>query len=136
MQKTVTIVLSGAAVVLLGLGTLLATPSAKADEDIDPAVCKDPKNPPQDVVTQGFCVVVNRKKGNCMACHALPNMTHGNIAPPLVAMKQRFPDKAKLREQIYDARKANPDTVMPPYGAHQILSSDEIDKVVEYVLSL
>jgi sulfur-oxidizing protein SoxX len=51
-------------------------------------------------------------------------------------MAQRWPDKAKLREQIYDASKANPNTVMPPFGSHQILTPDEIDKVVEFVLTL
>ena len=66
----------------------------------------------------------------------MPNITSGNIAPPLVSMKQRYPDKAKLRDQIWDAVKANPHTVMPPFGRHQILSGDEIDKVVEFVLSL
>ena len=128
---------TGVAAALLGIGLLLAAPAVNADaDDSHSAVCKDKVNPPKDLVTQGFCIAIDRKKGNCMACHAMPNITSGNIAPPLVSMKQRYPDKAKLRDQIWDAAKANPHTVMPPFGRHQILTPEEIDKVVEFVLTL
>jgi sulfur-oxidizing protein SoxX len=60
----------------------------------------------------------------------------GNIAPPLLAMKSRYPDKAKLRAQIWDATKINFDSAMPPFGKHGILSESEIDKVVEYIWTL
>lgn len=60
----------------------------------------------------------------------------GNPGPPLIAMKARWPDKAKLRIQIHDARKLNPLSLMPPFGAHEILTEEEIDKVVEFVHSL
>ena len=60
----------------------------------------------------------------------------GNIAPPLVAMSLRYPDKAKLRAQIWDATVANPSTIMPPFGRHQIITEEEIDEVVEYVYTL
>jgi sulfur-oxidizing protein SoxX len=60
----------------------------------------------------------------------------GNQGPPLVGMKQRFPDKAELRAQIWDAQQRNPHTMMPPFGKHGILTEEELDKVVEYVYSL
>ena len=60
----------------------------------------------------------------------------GNIGPPLVSMKSRYPQLARLRAQINDPRSANPDTIMPPFGPHVILSQDEIDKVAEFVHSL
>jgi len=129
--------ITGVAAVLLGIGVLLAAPAVNAaDANLDGTICKDKANPPKDVVTQGFCIVIDRKKGNCMACHAMPNIISGDIAPPLVSMKQRYPDKAKLRDQIWDATKANPHTVMPPFGRHRILTPEEIDKVVEFVLTL
>ena len=88
----------------------------------------------------GQDLAFNNKKGNCLACHAIPGdpkaVTLANIAPPLVAMKARFPDKNKLREQIWDAEKNNVNTAMPPYGKHKILSEQEIDKVVDYVYGL
>jgi len=88
-------------------------------------------------VEQGQKVAFDRKKGNCLACHAIEGgALPGNIGPPLVAMKARFPDKAALRAQIWDATKANPNTVMPPFGRNKILSDKEIDLIVEYIYTL
>lgn len=85
-------------------------------------------------------VVFNRGKGNCLACHAIPNdlkaESPGNIAPPFIMMKERFPDRDKLRAQVWDSTKANPKTSMPPFGKHQILTEQEIDQVVDYIQSL
>jgi len=89
------------------------------------------------VVEKGKDVAFDRKKGNCLACHVMDDGTlPGNIAPPLVGMKLRYPDKTKLRAQIWDATVANPNTIMPPFGRHQIITEEEIDQVVEYVYTL
>lgn len=89
------------------------------------------------VVEQGKAVAFDRKKGNCLACHAIEGGNlPGNIGPPLVAMKARFPDKAKLRAQIWDSTKMNPNSIMPPFGRQQILSESEIDKIVEFIYTL
>ncbi|MCR4348192.1 MAG: sulfur oxidation c-type cytochrome SoxX [Sulfuricaulis sp.] len=137
MQKITHIVLTGGAAVLLGLGSLLAAPAVlAAGKAPDSKVCKDKDNPPKDAVTQGGCIVLDRRKGNCMGCHQIAGISSGNIATKMENMAQRWPDKAKLRAQIHDASKTNPDTVMPPFGRHQLLTSDEIDKVVEFILTL
>lgn len=137
MQKIANFVISGTATVLLGLGSLLTAPAVQAaGQAPDSQVCNSKDNPPKDVVTQGGCIAINRTKGNCMGCHPIAGIAHGNIAPPLVSMQERFPDKAKLRDQIWDSNKANPHSVMPPFGRNQILTPDEVDKVVEFVLSL
>jgi sulfur-oxidizing protein SoxX len=89
------------------------------------------------VVEKGKQVAFDRKKGNCLACHVMDDGTlPGNIAPPLVSMKLRYPDKSKLRDQIWDATVRNPNTIMPPFGRHRILTEQEIDEVVEYVYTL
>ena len=78
----------------------------------------------------------NRKLGNCLACHMIPGgMLTGTIAPPLVAMKARF-SKTDLRAQIFDARINNEHSMMPPFGAHLILSPKQVDKVTDYIYSL
>ncbi len=88
-------------------------------------------------VAEGKTIAFDRKKGNCLACHQIEGGSlPGNIGPPLVAMKARFPDKDKLRAQIADPRMANPNTIMPPFGAHEILSASEVDKVVEFIHTL
>jgi sulfur-oxidizing protein SoxX len=89
------------------------------------------------VIEQGKAVAFDRVKGNCLACHAMDDGSlPGNIGPPLIAMKARFPDKAKLRAQIWDATVMNPNTIMIPFGRHGVLTEEEIDQVVEYVYTL
>ena len=89
------------------------------------------------VVEKGKAVAIDRKKGNCLACHMMDDGTlPGNIGPPLISMKLRFPDKAKLRAQIWDATVANPNSIMIPFGRHKVLSEEEIDQIVEYVYTL
>ncbi|MCG8426757.1 MAG: sulfur oxidation c-type cytochrome SoxX [Chromatiales bacterium] len=88
-------------------------------------------------VAEGKSLAFSRKKGNCLACHMMGDgQSPGNIAPPLIAMKARYPDKAKLRAQIWDATAMNPDSPMPPFGKHQVISESELDKIVEYVWTL
>jgi sulfur-oxidizing protein SoxX len=76
-------------------------------------------------------------KGNCLACHQIPGdpqaVSMANIGPPLVMMRQRFPDRAALREQIQDPTRRNPETVMPPFGRHRVLSDEEIELVLDYL---
>ena len=85
----------------------------------------------------GKQLAMARNKGNCLACHAIDDgELPGTIGPPLIYMQQRFPDPAQLRAQVWDATVRNPDTVMPPFGRHVILSDEEIDLIVEYIHSL
>ena len=89
------------------------------------------------MVKAGKKIAENRKKGNCFACHDYPGaVLHGNIGQKLINMKKRYPDKKQLRAQKWEATKANPNTIMPPYGRHQILSESELDKVVEFIYGL
>ena len=79
----------------------------------------------------------DKKKGNCLACHLITGGEQaGNVAPPLIAMKARFPDRAVLHAQISDPRGKNPDSMMPPFGPHGILSEKELDLVVDYIHGL
>ena len=79
-------------------------------------------------------------KGNCLACHAIPSdakaVTSANIGPPLVTISARFPDREQLRRQVSDAGLTNPDSVMPPFGKHQILTPEEIDLIIDYLYTL
>ncbi|MDM8546450.1 sulfur oxidation c-type cytochrome SoxX [Candidatus Venteria ishoeyi] len=89
------------------------------------------------IVEQGKDIAFKRAKGNCLACHLIiGGESPGNIGPPLVGMKLRFPDKAVLRAQIEDATVKNPYSMMPPFGKHGILSAAEIDKLIEFLYTL
>lgn len=101
---------------------------------ISPATAADKA---MTMIEKGKAVATNRKQGNCLACHAMGDgQLPGNIGPPLVSMKLRYPDKSKLRDRIWDATKKNGNTIMPPFGKHRMLSEDQIDQIVEYVYTL
>jgi sulfur-oxidizing protein SoxX len=88
-------------------------------------------------IEEGKEIAFDRMKGNCLACHMIEGGNlPGNIAPPLIAMKARYPNKADLRNQIWDPTVKNPETSMPPFGKHEILTKQELDKVVEFIWSL
>ena len=116
------VMLSGTA-----LAQATATPAA-------PAAATPPKE------ETGKDIAFNNRKGNCLACHTMPTvpdaLSGGLYGPPLIAMSARFPDKAKLRAQIWDATKANPSSSMIPYGKHGVLTEAEIDKVTDFVYGL
>ncbi len=89
------------------------------------------------MIEQGKKIAFNRKTGNCLACHAIEGGSlPGNIGPPLINMRDRYPDKEQLHAQIWDATRYNPHSIMPPYGKHEILSNEELDRVVEFIYSL
>ncbi len=90
-----------------------------------------------DSIKEGQKIAFSRKKGNCLACHQMDGgKSPGTIAPPLMAMKSRYPDREKLYSQIFDATRTNPDSSMPPFGKHKIISEKELQKVVDYIWSL
>lgn len=97
-----------------------------------------PKEAPKEET--GKQIAFNNKKGNCLACHGMPTvpdaLSTGLYGPPLIAMSARYPDKAKLRAQIWDATTLNPSTSMIPFGKHKVLTEQEIDKVVDFVYGL
>ena len=112
-------------VAITGLGLGLASTTVNAAESN------------QTDIEKGQEIAFSRKKGNCLACHSIKGGNlPGNIAPPLVAMQQRFPDKAKLRAQIFDSTASNPDSIMPPFGRHKIISDSEIDLVTDFIHQL
>ena len=86
---------------------------------------------------EGKKLSFDKKKGNCLACHLIAGGDQaGNIGPPLIAMKARFPDKAVLKAQITDPRAKNPNSIMPPFGPHGVMSSKEIDLVTDFIHTL
>ena len=120
LNSIATAIMSSA--LLLGSLTLLGVTSANASEA---------------TIAEGKKIAFNRKKGNCLACHSIAGGSlPGDIGPPLIAMKARFPDKKVLRAQIWDSTAKNPNSIMPPFGRHNMLSEKEIDKITDFIHSL
>jgi sulfur-oxidizing protein SoxX len=89
---------------------------------------------------QGLELFVRTDKGNCIACHQVAQgagpETRSNLGPRLEGPRMRALGRAALRDVIVDPTRANPDTVMTPYGRHHVLEPAEIDRVVEYLHAL
>jgi sulfur-oxidizing protein SoxX len=114
----------GFAVLVFG-GSTPASIAAQADQQ------------PAQALARGKAIAFDRNAGNCLSCHMMDDgELPGNSGPPLLQMALRFPDRAVLRAQIWDATVRNPSSVMPPYGRNLVLTEEQIDLVVDYVLSL
>jgi len=99
---------------------------------------------------KGKAVVLDRKLGNCLACHHMPLAApfQGNLGPDLAGVGSRL-SAGQLRLRIADPKLINPATIMPGYyqvaGLHDvakkfvgkpILTAQEVEDVVAYLLSL
>ncbi len=83
---------------------------------------------------------VRADKGNCIACHQLPDgagpATRADVGPRLEGARMRTLGRSALRQALVDPMRANPDTVMPPFGRHRLLDAAEIDRLVEFLVAL
>jgi sulfur-oxidizing protein SoxX len=90
-----------------------------------------------DNIDEGKRLTMERSEGNCLACHAIDDgQLPGNVGPPLMNMKQRFPDRAALQQQVCDATIRNPYTRMPPFCRHGILTNQEVELIIDYLYTL
>lgn len=101
--------------------------------------------------SRGRLIVLSRQSGLCILCHSGPfpeERFQGNLAPDLAASAARL-SEGQLRARIVDASRFNPDTIMPPYfrtdhftriapqfAGKTILSAQEIEDVVAFLVSL
>ncbi len=105
---------------ILVAGTVSATSAEIAPEDVvfkDGAVETPLTDKPGDPAA-GRMVIGTKKLGNCVACHAVSEMSdipfHGEIGPLLDGAGDRYTE-AELRAIIVDAKKVFPDSVMPSF---------------------
>lgn len=90
--------------------------------------------------TDALALYTRAEKGRCIACHQLPQgvgpATRADLGPRLEGTRMRELGRDRIREVIVDPMRANPDTVMPPYGRHRILEAAEIDRLTEFLHAL
>ena len=100
---------------------------------------------------RGRAIVVSRQTGLCLLCHSGPfaeEPFQGTLAPSLAGVGSRF-TAGQLRLRIDDARRTNPQTIMPPYQRTEglrrvgaaivdkpLLGAQEIEDVVAYLVTL
>lgn len=74
----------------------------------------------------------------CQACHEFKGANQaGTVAPPFIKMSERFPDRNRLRDIIYDSQKAlKPHTMMPPFGKHGFVDKKETEQLIDFLYTL
>ena len=86
---------------------------------------------------EGQKIAFDRSKGNCLTCHVIKGGDlPGTIAPELVDIKNKYPNRADLVAILTDETLRNPLTVMPPFGRNRILTEQEINAVVDFLQTL
>jgi L-cysteine S-thiosulfotransferase len=100
---------------------------------------------------RGRAIVANRQVGLCLLCHSAPipeERFQGNLAPNLALLVQGKTSQ-QLKNMIENPAIDHPGTIMPSYGKTDhlqrlpqhlrgkvILSNEQIDDVVAYLMSL
>ena len=100
----------------------------------------------------GRKVFMNRKKGNCLACHVNDDMSeqsfHGEVGPELNGVADRW-ETAELRGIVVNAKKMFDGTIMPAFyrdagfnrtlkkfDGKAILSAQEVEDLLAYISTL
>jgi L-cysteine S-thiosulfotransferase len=129
--------LPGVCALLIALCIMTSPPALLAQTSATASTTTTTAQTISQTITKGRAIFLDERKGNCAACHKAPNdaaiKTKSTIGMALEAVKARYPDRAKLRDAIWDLSKTVPNTIMPPYGKNRILSDDEIDALVTYL---
>ena len=103
---------------------------------------------PQGDAARGRALLSQRQQVGCILCHEIPGLPiGGGLGPPLIGLGQRY-SSDELFLRIADARRTNPDTIMPPYlsteGLHNVaraqagqtlLSAQALADIVSYLLA-
>ena len=116
----------------------------------DGAIAKSLTGKPGDAA-KGRKLAINRKKGNCLACHVMPipeQAFHGEVGPDLAGVGGRM-SEGKIRLQIVDPKRNISDSIMPSFyrtagftkvlkkfKGKTILSAAEVEDLVAYVKTI
>lgn len=111
----------------------------------------DPLTQQPGEASRGRSIVASRQTSLCLLCHTGPvpeERFQGNLAPDLAGAGRRW-TAAQLRLRLVDARRLNPDSIMPAYHrtdgltrvgttwqARPILSAQQIEDVVAFLVTL
>ena len=150
------IMLPALGVAVLALGVLSVAPAVVAEEIVAyevvdefsiPKALTDAAGDPD----RGRKIAINRKQGNCLACHILPipeESFHGETGPDLHGVASRY-TAGELRLRIVDPKTVNPATLMPAFYRHNglhrvakkfqgktILEAQQVEDLVAYLMTL
>ena len=117
---------------------------------VDDAIAQSLTGRPGDA-ERGREVAFGRDRGNCPVCHVLPapdDRLHGDVGPSLRGVAGRL-NEGQLRLRLVDGRRLNPASLMPsyyrldglrrvatPYAGKPVLTAQEIEDVLAYLMTL
>lgn len=85
----------------------------------------------------GQTLTLDENRGNCLLCHQIAGSSNGGtLGPELRDIRHKYPDRKLLQQMLWDASSLNSHTIMPPYGRFRLLSTDEIDKIIDFLYKL
>ena len=129
----------------------LAEPFAAAAAEPSTDAFDTPLTATPGDAARGRAIVVNRQVGLCLLCHPGPfpeERQQGNLAPSLAGAGARW-STAQLRLRIADARRIDPQGIMPAYHRTEglqrvgpawqgqpILSAQQVEDVVAFLATL
>ncbi len=159
MKREVTVIRTAIAIMTVFLATAMVLWPAKRsvseeivayqvvdDSSIPAPLTSEPGDP-----ARGRDLAIQRKLGNCLACHVMPipeQSFHGETGPDLNGVGGRY-TAAELRLRIVDPKVLNPGTIMPAFyradGLHRVakkfqgktmLSAQQVEDVIAYLVTL
>ena len=157
MQKEATLGFKKLAVTALGLVLGLSIGTGAMAQELIKFEVKDGESIVKSLTgkkgdaKKGRATAINRKKGNCLACHILPipeQPFHGEIGPDLNGVAGRY-TAGEIRLRIVNPTIINEDTIMPAFykkdGFHRVLkkfvgktivSAQDVEDMVAYLMTL
>lgn len=139
-----------AAAILPALATAQAQAGVQPIRIVGDAIPESLTGVPGDAA-RGRAIVASRQTGLCLLCHAGPlpeERFQGNLAPDLAGSGTRW-SEGQLRLRMVDARRLNPQTLMPAYyqsdGLNRVgmawqgqplLAAQQIEDVVAFLRTL
>jgi len=131
-------------------GCATTAPDALTSYRVEDDAIRTPLAAAPGDATRGREIVFGRES-NCLLCHVVPGAgarAMGNLASPLAGVGARL-SEGRLRLQVVDSIRLNPQTLMPSYfrvdGLNQVaatlrgkpvLTAQQVEDVVAYLLTL
>lgn len=143
------------AALVLGVGLTVSTGATAAEMvpyqiDDGSSIAKSLTGVPGDA-KEGRKIAINRKQGNCLACHKLPipeQAFHGEVGPDLGDVAKNL-SEGEIRLRIVNSKAINPESFMPAFYRNDgfvrvlkkfqgktILSAQQVEDLVAYLLTL
>ncbi|WP_455372536.1 sulfur oxidation c-type cytochrome SoxX [Limibacillus halophilus] len=149
MVKKTLIYATGAAALLLLAGQQAG--AGMSYEIVDMAIPKPLTDQAGDAAN-GRATVIDRKLGNCLACHQITDIKeqqfHGEVGPPLDGVAERW-EEGQLRLIVANSKAVFDGTIMPAFlvtegfnhpldkfEGKSILTPQQVEDVVAYLKTL